>query len=94
MGHHVHLALREREDIMLMRRDGRGVSEIARAVGRDKSTVSRELKRNSCDRFYRASAAQWRYAARRAACRRRRILGRRGIIQAGQGQVPGQSVVT
>lgn len=39
MGHHVHLALREREGIMLMRRDGRGVSEIARAIGRDKSTV-------------------------------------------------------
>ena len=31
-----------------MRRDGRGVFEIARAIGRSKSTVSRELKRNSC----------------------------------------------
>ena len=41
-----------------MRRDGRGVFEIARAIGRSKSTVSRELKRNSCERFYRASTAQ------------------------------------
>ena len=32
MGHQVHLTLHEREDIMLMRRDGRGVSEIARAI--------------------------------------------------------------
>lgn len=56
MCRHVNLTLRESEDIMLMRRDGRGVSEIARAIGRDKSTVSRELKRNSCERFYRAAA--------------------------------------
>lgn len=74
MGHHVHLTLREREDIMMMRRDGRGVSEIARAIGRDKSTVSRELRRNSCARFYRASTAQRRYAERREACRRRAVL--------------------
>ena len=81
MGHHAHLALREREGIMLMRRDGRGVSEIARAIGRDKSTVSLELKRNSCERFYRASTAQRRYAARRAACRRRRILDDAGLFK-------------
>lgn len=74
MGHQVHLTLREREDIMLMRRDGRGVSEIARAIGRSKSTVSRELKRNSCERFYRASTAQRRYEGRRLACRRRHAL--------------------
>ena len=81
MGHHVHLTLREREDIMLMRRDGRDVSEIARAIGRDKSTVSRELKRNSCERFYRASTAQRRYAARRTACRRRRVLDDVGLFE-------------
>ena len=74
MGRQIHLTLREREDIMLMRRNGRGVSEIARAIGRSKSTVSRELKRNSCERFYRASTAQRRYEGRRLACRRRRAL--------------------
>ena len=74
MGHQVHLTLHEREDIMLMRRDGRGVSEIARAIGRSKSTASRELKRNSCERFYRASTAQRRYAERRKPSRRRRVL--------------------
>lgn len=74
MGHHIHLTLSEREDIMMMRREGKGVSEIARAIGRDKSTVSREIGRNSCARFYRASTAQRRYAERRRACRRRRIL--------------------
>ena len=74
MGHHVHLTLSEREDIMLMRREGKGVSDIARAIGRDKSTVSRELRRNSCERFYRASTAQRRYGERRLACRRPAIL--------------------
>ena len=74
MGHHVHLTPREREDIMLLRREGKGVSEIARRIKRDKSTVSRELKRNSCERFYRASTAQKRYEERRLACRRRRVL--------------------
>lgn len=74
MGHQVHLTLHEREDIMLMRRDGRGVCEMARAIGRSKSTVSREIKRNSCERLDRASTAQRRYAERRKACRRRRVL--------------------
>lgn len=81
MGHHAHLTLSEREDIMLMRRDGRGVSEIARAIGRDKSTVSRELSRNSCERFYRASTAQKRYEGRRLACRRRAILDDEGVLE-------------
>ena len=55
MCHHTHLTLSEREDIMIMRREGRKITEIAEAIGRSKSTVSRELRRNSCQRFYRAS---------------------------------------
>ena len=74
MRHHAHLTLSEREDIMIMRREGRKITEIAEAIGRDKSTVSRELRRNSCQRFYRASTAQARYESRRGACRRGRIL--------------------
>lgn len=80
MGHRVHLTLREREDIMLMRRDGKGVCEIARAIGRDKSTVSRELSRNSCERFYRAPTAQRRYSERRLACRRPAILDDESVL--------------
>jgi IS30 family transposase len=62
----------------MMRREGRSVTEIAQAIGRDKSTVSRELSRNSFNAgrgtCYRASAAQGRYERRRKACRRPRIL--------------------
>ena len=76
MGRHVHLALSEREDIMMMRRDGKGVCEIARAIGRDKSTVSR----NSRERFYRASTAQRRYSEHRLACRRPAILDGESVL--------------
>ena len=74
MRHYGHLTLCEREDIMLMRREGRKITEIAAAIGRSKSTVSRELARNSCQRFYRASTAQARYEKRRESCRRTAIL--------------------
>jgi IS30 family transposase len=46
-----------------MRAQGAGVREIARAVGRAPSTISRELRRNAATRGgkleYRASVAQW-----------------------------------
>lgn len=62
MGHYRHLSIEEREDVMLLAQQHRGVREIARAIGRDKSTVSRELRRNAFSAgegvCYRASAAQ------------------------------------
>lgn len=79
MGSHRHLSIEEREEIMCLRREGEGVCQIARDIGRDKSTVSRELSRNSFARgagraVYRASTAQRRYEARRLRCRRGRVL--------------------
>ena len=79
MRHHTHLALSEREDIMILRREGESVSGIARAIGRDKSTASREISRNMCAKgtcceYYRASTAQKRYEDRRMKCRGPRIL--------------------
>jgi transposase, IS30 family len=64
-----YLSFSEREDIALMRAQAMGVREIARVLGRDPSTVSRELRRNASTRTYRldykASTAQW-HAERRA----------------------------
>jgi len=58
-----YLSFREREEIALLRAQGAGVRQIARAIGRDPSTVSRELRRNAATRAgkpeYRASVAQW-----------------------------------
>lgn len=65
----------------MMRRDGCSISSIARRIGRAKSTVSREISRNSCARFYRASTAQQRYEQRRIACHRREILDDPSIFE-------------
>lgn len=79
MGSYRHLSIEEREDIMARWHQHEGVSQIAREVGRDKSTVSREIRRNgwrgrSGSRKYRASTAQGKADARRAACRRPRLM--------------------
>jgi IS30 family transposase len=64
-----YLSFSEREDIALSKARGMGVREIARQLGRDPSTISRELRRNASSRTYRAdykaSTAQW-HAERRA----------------------------
>jgi IS30 family transposase len=55
------LTLAEREEIACLRAAGAGVRAIARELGRDPSTVSRELARNRGPRGpYRASTAQQR----------------------------------
>ena len=64
-----YLCFGEREEIALLRAEGKGVREIARCLGRSPSTISRELRRNAATRAgrmdYRASVAQW-HAEQRA----------------------------
>jgi hypothetical protein len=66
-----YLSLGEREEIAILNAKGAGVRQIGRALGRDPSTISRELRRNAATRVgnsgYRASVAQWKaeLAARR-----------------------------
>lgn len=66
-----YLSFAEREEVALLRAQDKGVREIARAIGRDPATISRELRRNAATRGgklqYRASVAQWKadMAARR-----------------------------
>jgi transposase len=58
-----YLSFAEREEIALLRAQGCGVREAARRLGRDASTISRELRRNAATRCgnleYRATTAQW-----------------------------------
>jgi Helix-turn-helix domain len=58
-----YLSLAEREEIAIAKAKGCGVREIARQVGRNPSTISRELRRNAATRTdsagYRAITAQW-----------------------------------
>ncbi len=83
MGRYAHLTLAEREEIMLMRHEGRSQADIARATGRDRSAISREMRRNSfrvgAGRCYRASAARRSCEARRLSCVRPRILDDAGL---------------
>ena len=64
-----YLSFAEREEIAVLNARDRGVREIARQLGRDPSTISRELRRNATTRGgdldYRATPAQW-HADRRA----------------------------
>lgn len=58
-----YLSFGEREEIALLKAQGAGVRQIAREIGRDPSTISRELRRNAATRGgklkYRGSVAQW-----------------------------------
>lgn len=58
-----YLTFEEREEIAIMRAKDKGVREIARALGKNPGTVSRELRRNAATRSntqgYRATVAQW-----------------------------------
>jgi hypothetical protein len=58
-----YLSFAERETIALLRAQGCGVRETGRRLGRDASTISRELRRNAATRGgnleYRATTAQW-----------------------------------
>ena len=53
-----HLTLEERDRIAQLFHQGANRSEIARAIGRDKSTVGRELERNGTGEGYLAGQAQ------------------------------------
>lgn len=53
-----YLSHGEREEIAVLSGAGHGVREIARRLGRDPATISRELRRGASPHGYRASAGQ------------------------------------
>jgi transposase, IS30 family len=53
-----YLSFAEREDISALKASGLGVRAIARELGRDPATISRELRRGTNRRGYRPSLAQ------------------------------------
>lgn len=58
-----YLSFAEREEIAILHAQGHGPREVGRRIGRDASTISRELRCNAATRAtnpgYRASTAQW-----------------------------------
>lgn len=69
-----HLSAGGRDRIAEMHARHEGVSAIAAAIGRNKSTVSREIARNGRNGRYGAIAAQPRSDALRKACGPRKRL--------------------
>jgi IS30 family transposase len=70
-----HLTLQEREFLYRLKKQGKSKTEIAELMGRDRSTIYRELARNTGQRGYRPRQAQRLADARRQSCRRPYKLG-------------------
>ena len=74
---YTQITSKERYMIAQCRRAKMPVAEIARLLGRDRSTIHREVNRNRCnDGRYRASKAQRRTNGRRSRSRRNRHFGK------------------
>ena len=74
MNHYSHFTLKERELLMHYMDIGLNQSEIAKKLERNKSSICRELKRNSIEGTYLSCDAQAFYITRRKACRPRKKL--------------------
>lgn len=74
MSHYKHITPAEREKILVLRTQNHSITYIADSIGRDKSTISRELARNTIDGEYSAVAAQVAYCNRRIRCRCKKKL--------------------
>ena len=75
-----HLTIEERACIALYYKNNLKISEIAVLIGRSKSTISRELRRNhSRDEGYNAIGAQRKYNKRRKNCVKKQLLSNEGI---------------
>lgn len=68
MSYH-HLTISERECILLMHHNQKGITQIAQVLERNKGTISREIRRNTGRNGYSACEAQNLYAIRRRACK-------------------------
>ena len=64
-----HLTLAERGQIQALRREGKGYAAIGEVLGRPRSTIWREVKRNGTKSGYEAQRAQRWYRQRREQCR-------------------------
>ena len=69
MCHYYHLTLLEREKLLFLRAKSCSIAQTAAALGRDKSTISRELLRNAVNGKYIPVPAQKQYVRRRKDCR-------------------------
>ena len=64
-----HISIFERESILLGTLQGLSIAKIAESLSRSKSTISRELKRNSVNENYSPAVANDKYNLRRRNCK-------------------------
>lgn len=69
MRHYKHLTLYESENLLFLKAKGYSITAIAKSMGRNKGTISRELLRNSVASHYMSVVAQHQYQARHAYCK-------------------------
>ena len=69
MTHYKYITPEECEKILLLYSQNCTITYIANSIGRDKSTISRELSRNTVDSKYSAISVQAIYEVRRKNCR-------------------------
>ncbi|WP_285005103.1 IS30 family transposase [Lactococcus formosensis] len=82
MNPYTHLTMDERETIFLMYEQGETIGHISETLDRSKSTISRELHRNSNkDSSYSPSTAHGEYKRRKQLCGRHRTLDKDSIFQ-------------
>lgn len=74
MSHYKHLTPEEREIILVLYSYHCNIQYIANCIDRDRSTIYRELKRNTIHKYYSATAAQAAYEHRRLKCRPKKKL--------------------
>ena len=65
-----HLTFQERQFLYRLKKQGKTKTEIAKLMGHDRSTIYRDLQRNTAKRGYRPKQAQRMANERRQASRR------------------------
>lgn len=74
MSRYQHLSIKERESILKLSAEEKGIREISRALIRSAGTTSREVKRNGGKDGYWPAEAEKKYRKRRKKRCRKRIL--------------------
>ena len=77
----IGFTLFERENLLLLKAKGCSITAIAEKLGRNKGTISRELRRNTSKGEYMPVNAQQQYQKRRFACRPRKRLDNASILE-------------
>ncbi|WP_442871575.1 helix-turn-helix domain-containing protein [Aminipila sp.] len=80
MSQYTHFTTFERERILFLLGQCKSLSFIASKLNRNKSSISREIKRNSVSNgTYSPSIAQRKYLKRRKNCKRKQLLSNKAI---------------